>query len=222
MFSLFTAIVLLVVAVLLIELINTSLSGGSLLCASVERVALGADFDVDLRLCGTGNECVAAVACHSCLIILGLNRSFHNFPPYLSTRAVGHRSNGALYDFFAFFLYCYQNSSQIISWRNTTCKLYFALKSKFCLVKPLFPISEYGCAACREEDGPHGTAEHLSPSGSPGRKHRQVAGAVKQIRNFKTPCEFIAQREYDPHDRSVQALRGSSVRDRSEEHTSEL
>ena len=82
-----TAIVLVVVAVLLIELINTSLGSGSLLCACVERMALGADFDVDLRLCGTGNECVAAVACHSSLIILGLNRSFHDFPPYLSTRA---------------------------------------------------------------------------------------------------------------------------------------
>ena len=46
-----TAIVLVVVAVLLIELINTSLGSGSLLCACVERMALGADFDVDLRLC---------------------------------------------------------------------------------------------------------------------------------------------------------------------------
>ena len=104
MFLLFTAIVLLVVAVLLIELINTSLSGGSLLCVCVERMALGADFDVDLRLCGSGYECVAAVAGHSCLIILGLNRSFHDFPPYLSTRAIGHRSNGALYDFLLSFL----------------------------------------------------------------------------------------------------------------------
>ena len=83
-----TANILFVVAVLLIELINTSLSSGGLLCSSVERMALGADFDVDLRLCRTGNECVAAVACNSSLIILGLNRSFHDFPPYLSTRAV--------------------------------------------------------------------------------------------------------------------------------------
>ena len=67
-----TAIVLVVVAVLLIELINTSLGSGSLLCACVERMALGADFDVDLRLCGTGNECVAGPE--------------------------SHRSNGALYD----------------------------------------------------------------------------------------------------------------------------
>ena len=79
MSSLVTAIILLVVAVLLIELINTSLSSGSLLCACVERMALGADFDVDLRLCGTCNECVSAVAGNGSLIILGLNRSFHDF-----------------------------------------------------------------------------------------------------------------------------------------------
>ena len=83
MFLLFTAIVLLVVAVLLIELIDTSLSSGSLLCAGVERVALGADFDVDLRRCGSGHECIAAVAGNSCLIILGMNSLSHDFPPYL-------------------------------------------------------------------------------------------------------------------------------------------
>lgn len=115
MSSLLTAIVLFVVAVLLIELINTSLSSGSLLCAGVERVALGADFNVDLRLCGTGNECVAAVAGHGSLIILGLNRSFHNFPPYLSTRAIGHRSNGALYDFITILAVSKQLSNYIIA-----------------------------------------------------------------------------------------------------------
>jgi hypothetical protein len=37
-------------------------------------MALGADFDVNLRLCGTGYERVAAVAGNGCLIILGMNR----------------------------------------------------------------------------------------------------------------------------------------------------
>ena len=72
--SFITAILLLAVAVLLVELIDTTLSSGSLLCAGVERMALGADFDVNLRLCGTGYESVAAVAGNGCLIILGLNR----------------------------------------------------------------------------------------------------------------------------------------------------
>ena len=98
------SILLVAQTVLSVELIDTTLGCCSLLCAGVERVALGADFDVDLRLCGSGYECVAAVAGHSCLIILGLNRSFHDFPPYLSTRAIGHRSNGALYDFLLSFL----------------------------------------------------------------------------------------------------------------------
>jgi hypothetical protein len=74
-----TANNLVVVAVLLIELINTSLSSGSLLCAGVERVALGADFNVDLRLCGTGNKGIAAVAGHGSLEILGMDRFFHDF-----------------------------------------------------------------------------------------------------------------------------------------------
>ena len=66
-------------AVFLIELINTSLGSGSLLCACVERVALGADFDVDLRLCGTGNKRIAAVAGHGRLKILGMDRFLHDF-----------------------------------------------------------------------------------------------------------------------------------------------
>ena len=74
-----TAIILFVVAVLLIELINTSLSSGGLLCSSVERMALGANFDVDFRRCGTGHESVAAVAGYSCLIILGMNSLSHFF-----------------------------------------------------------------------------------------------------------------------------------------------
>ena len=47
--SFITAILLLAVAVLLVELIDTTLSSGSLLCAGVERMALGANFDVYLR-----------------------------------------------------------------------------------------------------------------------------------------------------------------------------
>ena len=71
--------ILLCVAVFLVELIDTSLRSSSLLGACVERMALGADFNVDLRLCGTGNECVATVAGHGCLIILGMDRSFHAY-----------------------------------------------------------------------------------------------------------------------------------------------
>ena len=77
--SLITALILLGIAVLLVELIDTSLSSGSLLCACVERVALGADFNVDLGLCGTCDKCVAAVAGHGRLKILGMDRFLHDF-----------------------------------------------------------------------------------------------------------------------------------------------
>jgi hypothetical protein len=46
-------------------------------------MALGANFDVDLRRCGAGHEGVAAVAGDSCLIILGMDSLSHDFPPYL-------------------------------------------------------------------------------------------------------------------------------------------
>ena len=77
------SILLVAQTVLSIELIDTTLGCCSLLCAGVERVALGADFDVDLRRCGSGHECIAAVAGNSCLIILGMNSLSHDFPPYL-------------------------------------------------------------------------------------------------------------------------------------------
>ena len=77
--SLFTALLLLGIAVFLVELIDTSLSSGSLLGACVERVALGADFNVDLGLRGPCDKCVAAVAGHGRLIILGMDGFLHDF-----------------------------------------------------------------------------------------------------------------------------------------------
>ena len=70
-------------AIFPVELIDTSLGSRCLLRAGVERMALGANFDVDFRRCGTGHEGVAAVAGYSCLIILGMDSLSHFFPPYL-------------------------------------------------------------------------------------------------------------------------------------------
>ena len=64
-------------AILPVELIDTTLGSRCLLCAGVERVALGADFDVDLRRCGSCHEGVAAVAGNSCLVILGMDSLSH-------------------------------------------------------------------------------------------------------------------------------------------------
>ncbi len=64
--------------VFLVELLNTSAGLRSLLLAGVERMALGADLHMDLRLGGSGNELVAAVASHLALIVLGLDFLLHD------------------------------------------------------------------------------------------------------------------------------------------------
>ena len=66
-------------SVLLIESLDTAAGGCSLLLTRVERVALGADFHVDILLRGTGHKRVATVTCHSCLIILRMDSFFHDF-----------------------------------------------------------------------------------------------------------------------------------------------
>ena len=73
---------------LLIELINSTLSGSSLLVSGVERMALGTDFHVNLRLCWTCHEGVSTVAGYGCLIVAWMNSFSHNslflhgFQPY--------------------------------------------------------------------------------------------------------------------------------------------
>jgi len=62
-----------------VEFLNTSASLRRLLLSGIERMALGADLNVDLRLRGTGNEFVAAVASYLALIVLGLNALLHDF-----------------------------------------------------------------------------------------------------------------------------------------------
>ena len=73
---------------LLIELINSTLSGSSLLVSGVERMALGTDFHMNLRLCRTGYKSVSTVAGYRCLIVAWMNSFSHNslflhgFQPY--------------------------------------------------------------------------------------------------------------------------------------------
>ena len=70
-----------------VELLDSALRAGGLLLAGVERMALGAYFDVDLLVGGSCHECVAAVAGHSRLIIRGMN-SFSHFISSLSRMRV--------------------------------------------------------------------------------------------------------------------------------------
>ena len=79
----FVSILVVAQTILSVELINTTIGSCCLLSARVERMALGANFDVDLLRSGAGYESVAAVAGYSCLIILGMDSLSHDFPPYL-------------------------------------------------------------------------------------------------------------------------------------------
>ena len=62
---------------LLIELINSTLSGSQLLVSCVEWVALGTDFHVNFRLCGACYKCVSTVTCYGCLVISWMNTFSH-------------------------------------------------------------------------------------------------------------------------------------------------
>ena len=64
-------------AVLLVELINTSAGVNELLAAGVERMALGADFNGDVLL---GAACLidgAACAADNCRLIVGMDAFLH-------------------------------------------------------------------------------------------------------------------------------------------------
>ena len=61
-----------------IEAVHTSAGIDQLLLASVERMALGADFHVDLGLGGAGLDDVAARAGDGAVNVLGMDTLFHN------------------------------------------------------------------------------------------------------------------------------------------------
>ena len=64
----------------LIELINSTLSSCCLLVSCVERMALGTNFHVNFRLCGTCHEGVSTVAGYGCLVVAWMNVFSHFFP----------------------------------------------------------------------------------------------------------------------------------------------
>jgi len=61
----------------LLETVNTSACVNELLLACKERMAVRADFNTEVALCGTCYECIAASACDCCLLILGMDSLFH-------------------------------------------------------------------------------------------------------------------------------------------------
>ena len=68
---------LLIEIVLSVERFNTSAGLCSFLLACVERMALGANFYVNVLLCGTYCKRISAVTGHCCLIILRMNCFLH-------------------------------------------------------------------------------------------------------------------------------------------------
>ena len=67
----------------LLEAIDTAAALNGLLFAGVERMALGADFDLQLGLGGTGLERCTAHAANDGLTILGMDLFFHFYSPFL-------------------------------------------------------------------------------------------------------------------------------------------
>ena len=67
----------LVHAVALLEAIHASAGVHQLLTAGVERMALGADFDLELALNGTALESLAASAANDALTVCGMDILLH-------------------------------------------------------------------------------------------------------------------------------------------------
>ena len=61
----------------LLESVNTSACINQLLLAGEERMALGTDLDLDILLCGTSLDHVAASAGNSGLLVLRMNTFLH-------------------------------------------------------------------------------------------------------------------------------------------------
>ena len=66
-------------AIFLVEHFYTASCLCSLLLACKERMALGADLNMDFRLCGTYCELITAVAGYLCFIVFWLYAFFHFF-----------------------------------------------------------------------------------------------------------------------------------------------
>lgn len=75
-----------VYAVFLIELVNTSARLRRFLLAGVERMAFGANLNVDVLLRGAGHKRVPAVACNGCLMVIRMDSFSHDFHLFISYR----------------------------------------------------------------------------------------------------------------------------------------
>ena len=67
------------IAVALLELVHAAAAVYQLLLAVEERVALGADFNLQLLLGRAGGEGLAAYAADDCFAVLGMDAFLHDF-----------------------------------------------------------------------------------------------------------------------------------------------
>ena len=70
------------VGVAALKALNTSAGVNQLLLTSVERMALGANFDVDLRLGGTSLDDVTASAGDGAVNVIRMDTLLHSFSPH--------------------------------------------------------------------------------------------------------------------------------------------
>lgn len=68
----------------LLESVNTSACINKLLLACVERMALRADFNLNILLCGASIDHIAASAGNSGIIILRMDTFFHFYTSFLN------------------------------------------------------------------------------------------------------------------------------------------
>ena len=121
-------------AILPIELLNTSVSSGHFLLASVERMAFGANFYMNLGLRGAGHKSVAAVTSHGCLIVLRMDSFLHLIHLFIIDSQLRNFIGKILpLECFSSILfpvhirtaYGTTNSAIIVAYRVWSCKSYF-------------------------------------------------------------------------------------------------
>ena len=70
------------IGVAALKALNTSAGVNQLLLASVERMALGANFDVDLGLGGTSVDDITTSAGNGAVNVVRMDTLFHSFSPH--------------------------------------------------------------------------------------------------------------------------------------------
>lgn len=65
----------------LLEALDASAGVDQLLLTCEEGVAVGADFNTQVLLCGACYEGVATCACNCCLLVVGMDSLFHSISP---------------------------------------------------------------------------------------------------------------------------------------------